>query len=93
MIKQSETSIASLLSQSAPNIITSEMGFALLNVADVIRPYPKVIAHLQHEVNDNFLDELVKLNGGQQARVEAYLNKYGMRCHQADPRSPESPGE
>ncbi len=58
------------------------MGLALMNVADIIRPYPHVIDYLQHTKNDNFLDELVKLDGGQEARdaIYAYLNKYGMRC-------------
>jgi len=32
--------------------------------------------------DDNFLDELVKFDGGQETQVAiyAYLNKYGMRC-------------
>jgi len=77
-----EKNAADTLSQSVPNNITSEMGLELLNVADVIRPYPKVIDYLQHVKNDNFLDELVKLDGGQETRdaINAYLNKYGMRC-------------
>lgn len=58
------------------------MGLALLDVADVIRPYPELIAYLQGVKNDNFLDELVKFEGGQEAQdaITAYLNKYGMRC-------------
>lgn len=70
------------LSQSAPNNITSEMGLALLAVADVIRPFPEVIRYLQQVKDDPFLDELVQFEGGQQARdaIYAYLNKYGMRC-------------
>lgn len=77
-----EKNAADILSQSVPNNITSEMGRELLDVADVIRPYPEVVEYLQHVKNDNVLDELVKLNGGQEARgvIEAYLNKYGMRC-------------
>lgn len=77
-----EKNAADTLSQSAPNNITSEMGLALLDVADVIRPYPEVIEYLQHAKDDNFLDELVKLDGGQEARnaIQAYLDKYGMRC-------------
>ncbi|KKI91165.1 phosphoenolpyruvate synthase [Bacillus sp. SA1-12] len=77
-----EKNVADILSQSVPNNITSEMGLALLDVADVIRPYPEVIDYLQHVKDDNFLDELVKFNGGQEARdaIIAYLNKYGMRC-------------
>lgn len=77
-----EKNVADILSQSVPNNITSEMGLALLDVADVIRPYPKVIDYLQHVQDDNFLDELVNFNGGQEARdaIYDYLNKYGMRC-------------
>lgn len=43
------------------------MGLALLDVADAIRPYPEVIDYLQHVKDDNFLDELVKLEGGKTA--------------------------
>ncbi|GCE21299.1 putative phosphoenolpyruvate synthase [Dictyobacter kobayashii] len=77
-----EKNVADTLSQSVPNNITSEMGLALLDVADVIRPYPEVIEYLQHAKDDNFLDELVQFNGGQESRdtIQAYLNKYGMRC-------------
>jgi pyruvate,water dikinase len=77
-----EKNIADTLSQSVPNNITSEMGLKLLDVADVIRPYPEVIDYLQHAKDDNFLEELIKFEGGQQARdaICAYLNKYGMRC-------------
>jgi len=77
-----ETNAADTLSQSAPNNITSEMGRDLLDVADVIRPYPQVIDYLQHAQDDNFLDELTKLDGGQEARdaINTYLDKYGMRC-------------
>jgi rifampicin phosphotransferase len=77
-----EKNAADTLSQSVPNNITSEMGLALLDVADVIRPYPEVIDYLQPVKDDNFLDELAKFNGGQEIRdaIDAYLNKYGMRC-------------
>ncbi|WP_368489686.1 phosphoenolpyruvate synthase [Clostridium sp. BJN0013] len=77
-----EKNVADTLSQSVPNNITSEMGLELLDVSDVIRPYPEVIEYLQHVKDDNFLDELVKFDGGQETRnaVYAYLNKYGMRC-------------
>src|SRR5207302_1766023 len=56
-----EKNIADRLSQSVPNNITSEMGLALLDVADVIRPYQEVIDYLQHVKDDNFLEELVKI--------------------------------
>lgn len=76
-----EKSVADTLSQSVPNNITSEMGLALLGVADVIRPYPQVIEYLQHVKDDNFWDELVKLDGGQETQnaIYAFLGKYGMR--------------
>ncbi|MBM7868488.1 phosphoenolpyruvate synthase [Heliobacterium gestii] len=77
-----EKNAADRLSQSVPNNITSEMGLALLDVADVIRPYPEVIDYLQHVKEDTFLDDLVAFDGGQETRdaIDAYLNKYGMRC-------------
>jgi rifampicin phosphotransferase len=77
-----EKNAADTLTQSAPGNITSEMGLALLDVADVIRPYPDVVAFLQHVEDEDFLDELAELPGGRQARdaIRAYLDKYGMRC-------------
>ena len=63
-----EKNAADTLSQSVPNNITSEMGLALLDVADVIRPYPEVIDYLQHVKDDNFLDELFKFDGGQETQ-------------------------
>ncbi|MBJ7947479.1 MULTISPECIES: phosphoenolpyruvate synthase [Bacillus cereus group] len=77
-----EKNAADTLSQSVQNNITSEMGLALLDVADVIRPYPEVIAYLQHIEDDSFLDELVQFKDGEKVRdaIGAFLNKYGMRC-------------
>jgi phosphoenolpyruvate synthase/pyruvate phosphate dikinase len=41
-----------------------------------------VVGFLQHVEHESFLDELVKLAGGREARVAilAWLDKYGMRC-------------
>lgn len=77
-----EKNVADTVSQSVPNNITSEMGLALLDVADVIRPYSEVIDYLQHAKDDYFLDELVKFKGGRETRDAIYdfLGKYGMRC-------------
>jgi pyruvate,water dikinase len=76
-----EKNAADTLAQSVPGNVTSEMGLALLDVADVIRPHPAVVAFLRH-VEDDFLDELPDLAGGPQARdaILAYLDAYGMRC-------------
>ena len=43
-----EKNAADTLTQSVPHNVTSEMGLALLDVADVIRPHPDVVAFLQH---------------------------------------------
>jgi phosphoenolpyruvate synthase/pyruvate phosphate dikinase len=77
-----EKNAADTLTQSAPGNITSEMGLALLEVADVIRPYPEVVAFLEHVEDGDFLDQLAELAGGPQARdsIRAYLDRYGMRC-------------
>jgi len=88
-----EKNAADTLTQSVPHNITSEMGLALLDVADVIRPHPDVVAFLQHvkdegfreaceRNSEQFLDELPTLAGGREARdaIEAWLGKYGMRC-------------
>ncbi len=77
-----EKNAADTLTQSVPHNITSEMGLALLDVADAIRPHPDVVAFLQGVEEDDFLDELPELAGGREARdaIEAYLDRYGMRC-------------
>jgi pyruvate,water dikinase len=93
-----ERNVADTLTQSAPDNVTSEMGLALLDVADVVRPYPEVIALLEQVDHDGFLDELVDLAGGREARdaIERYLDEYGMRCvGEIDitrPRWSENPG-
>lgn len=77
-----EKNATDILSQSVPNNITAEMGLSILDVADVIRPYPEIIDYLQHEKDDGFLEKIVKFNGGQKVREAIYdfLSKYGMRC-------------
>lgn len=77
-----EKNAADTLSQSVPHNITSEMGLALLDVADAIRPYPEVIDYLQQVKHDDFLDELATFDGGREAQdaIRDFLNKYGMRC-------------
>jgi pyruvate,water dikinase len=80
-----ETNAADTLAQSVPHNVTSEMGLALLAVADEIRRHPDVVGFLQHVelVEDaDFLDELAKRMGGREARdaIAAFLDKYGMRC-------------
>ena len=70
------------LMQSVPGNVTSEMGRALLDVADTIRGHPEVVALLEHAGDDGFLDELTRAAGGLEAReaIRAFLETYGMRC-------------
>jgi pyruvate,water dikinase len=77
-----EKNAADVLTRGVPGNVTSEMGLELLDVADVIRPYPDVVAFLERVKDDGFLDELSTLDGGLQARdaIATYLDKYGMRC-------------
>jgi phosphoenolpyruvate synthase/pyruvate phosphate dikinase len=77
-----EKNAADVLTQSVPHNVTSEMGLALLDVADAIRPHPEVVAFLQQVEDDGFLDLLPRLPGGREARdaIRAWLDRYGMRC-------------
>ncbi len=85
-----EKNAADLLTRSVPHNITSQMGLALLDVADVIRPYPEVVAFLERvedsamvgEEGDRFLRELATLDGGSESRdaIRSFLELYGMRC-------------
>jgi phosphoenolpyruvate synthase/pyruvate phosphate dikinase len=77
-----EMNAADAVAQSAPGNVTSEMGLALLDVADAIRPHREVVAFLQGVKDEAFLEELPRLPGGREARdaLQAYLDRYGMRC-------------
>ncbi|HEX7315025.1 MAG TPA: rifamycin-inactivating phosphotransferase [Pyrinomonadaceae bacterium] len=77
-----EKNVADTLTQSVPHNVTSEMGLALLDVADVIRPHPEVVAFLEHVSDESFLDALPGIAGGREARdaIRAWLDRYGMRC-------------
>ncbi|MEC3954450.1 rifamycin-inactivating phosphotransferase [Nocardia sp. CDC153] len=82
-----EKNSADALTQSVPGNVTSEMGLALLDVADAIRPYPEVIAYLRQveqaqPAGTAFLEELSAHPGGPEARaaIDGFLDKYGMRC-------------
>jgi phosphoenolpyruvate synthase/pyruvate phosphate dikinase len=75
--------VADTLAQSVPHNVTSEMGIALLDVADVIRPHPEVVAHLAGiEGGDEVLAPMDGLRGGPECRAafESFLDTYGARC-------------
>jgi rifampicin phosphotransferase len=77
-----EKNAVDTLTQSVPGNVTSEMGLALLDVADAIRPYPDVVAFLAQAPDEGFIGELPRLAGGReaQAAIGAFLEQYGMRC-------------
>ena len=50
-----EKNAVDILTQSVPHNVTSEMGLALLAVADAIRPYPEAVAFLEQTADDGFL--------------------------------------
>ena len=93
-----EENVADTLTQSVDHNITSEMGFALLEVADKIRPFSDVVGFLKRTEGDAFLDELGELEGGRETRdaIVAFLDRFGMRCageiDLTRPRWSESPG-
>ena len=76
-----ERNAADTLTLSVPDNVTSQMGLALLDVADAIRPHPEVVAFLERGPDDGFLDALPTLAGGREARdaILAWLDRYGMR--------------
>ena len=97
-----ERNAADTLALSVPGNITAEMGLALLDVADAIRPHPAVVAFLDRVAPDTtaaaLLHELGTLSGGKQARaaIESFLDVHGVRCvgeiDIARPRWHERPG-
>ncbi len=76
-----ETNAADTLTKSVPGNVTSEMGLALMDVADAIRPHRAVVDVLER-AGDGFLDDLLGVPGGREARdaIEGFLDSYGMRC-------------
>jgi len=76
-----EKNVADALSQSVPHNVTSEMGLALLDVADAIRPHPEVVGYLR-DAGDDFMEGMQALPGGAEAvgAINAFLSRYGMRC-------------
>lgn len=77
-----ENNAAGTLAQSVPDNVTSQMGFALLDVADHVRPHPDVVAFLEQVDDDDWLDGLPELAGGQDAQqaIRTFLDRYGARC-------------
>ncbi len=76
-----ERNVVDALSRSVPGNVTSEMGLALMDVADVVRPHPEVVRVLE-TAGDDVLERLDGVEGGDVAlaALRGYLDAYGMRC-------------
>jgi pyruvate,water dikinase len=78
-----EPNVADVLSQSVPHNVTSEMGLALLDVADVVRPLPEVLAYLrevEQKGSEDLPAELDALSPAAATALRGFLDRYGMRC-------------
>ncbi|MBI9013092.1 MAG: phosphoenolpyruvate synthase [Clostridiales bacterium] len=77
-----ETNAADSIIMSIPNSVTTETGFSLLDVADVIRDYPEIIDYLNNPNETTFFEDIEKIKGGIPVcdAFREYLSKYGMRC-------------
>ena len=77
-----EKNAADTLTQSVPHNVTSEMGLALLDVADAIRPHPEVVAFLERVEGRGLPGRAAGARGRAEARdaIRAWLDEYGMRC-------------
>lgn len=73
---------ADTIMKSIPNSISSEYGFALLDVSDEVRKYPEVLKYFNNAKDSTFFDDLSKLEGGKEvtASIRNYLELYGVRC-------------
>ena len=77
-----EKNAADTFIQSVPNSVTADAGLALLDVGDVVRKYPEVLAYFEHAKDETFFDDLAKLEGGSAVSksIQEYLDHFGMRC-------------
>ena len=64
-----EKNAVDTLTQSVPHNVTSEMGLALLDVADAIRPHPDVVAFLHQVEGDGFLAASPRSRAGKKRRT------------------------
>jgi rifampicin phosphotransferase len=71
-----------VLARSVANDVTSEMGLALLGVADTVRTHPAVMAVLPNLADTAFFAELTSMEGGEEVgrAIRDFLEAYGMRC-------------
>jgi phosphoenolpyruvate synthase/pyruvate phosphate dikinase len=70
------------LNKSLPGNITSEMGLEIGDLADLVRELPDVEEYLKHANDQNFIEGLADVRGGEKFKreFEAFIGKYGNRC-------------
>jgi pyruvate,water dikinase len=74
------TELASL-GRSPPGNVTTEMGLALGDVADVARSHPGAFERLRLATDETFERDLREMAGGEEVRraFQTFLERYGMR--------------
>ncbi|MBA4495198.1 phosphoenolpyruvate synthase [Paenactinomyces guangxiensis] len=71
-----------LLNRSLPGNVTSEMGLALGDLADIAGKYPEVTAYLPRAEDQTFYEGLREVANGEvfASAFKQFIDKYGMRC-------------
>jgi pyruvate,water dikinase len=77
-----DTAELASLGRSPPGNVTTEMGLALGDVADIVRAHPGAIEHLRLATDDTFDRDLRRIAGGEEVHraFATFLERYGMRC-------------
>ncbi len=75
-----EKNVADYFSQSAPGNVTSEMGLAMLDLADVIRPHKQVLSYLYKTKDERFLEQLDRFEGGAAVGLQLIIFLSNMGC-------------
>jgi pyruvate,water dikinase len=69
-----EPDVTDTLAQAATDNVTTDMGLALLDVADVVRQYPAVVDYFAHARDETFFEDLAKMEGGPAISVSTWRN-------------------
>jgi pyruvate,water dikinase len=77
-----DTAELASLGRSPPGNVTTEMGLALGDVADIVRAHPGAIERLRLATDETLDRDLREIAGGEDVRhaFQAFLGRYGMRC-------------